>query len=181
MEDGMRTNKQPMEKMVASLHRFLLFGIIFLLFSINSCSSHAPEDKTLSKETSEGVEVKSVKIKGETISVGENADTVYDRIGTGSLTTATNDPVNPNSFLKFHSYISEGKTYRISICKTEDLGFDHVCKISILKFDTQSEVQRSLDPKSRGHRDRLGDKIDNSKSAPKVFTDEDLQKYGSKK
>jgi len=181
MVHGMKTIKQPTQKMDASLRLFLLLGILLLLFSVNSCSSHAPQDKTLPKETSEGVDVHSAKIKGVTISVGESADTVYDRIGTGSLTTATNDPANPKNFLKFHSYISEGRAYRISICKTEDLGFDHVCKISILKFNTQSEVQRSPDTKNREHRNSTGDKIENSTSPPKVFTDEDLQKYGSKK
>jgi hypothetical protein len=187
MEGEIKTIKQPMEKMDVSLRLFLLFGIIFLFFSIYSCSSDTPKDKIRSKETSEGVDVVSVKIKGVTISVGEGANTVYDRIGTGSLTTATNDPANPNSFLKLHTYVSEGKTYRISICKTQDLVFDHVCRISILKLrqrsdsNTKSEVERSLVNRDLGHRDRSGDKIDKNKSAPKVLTDEDLQKYRPKK
>jgi hypothetical protein len=190
MGKGIKTIKPPMEKMNASLRLFLLFGFLLLFFSISSCSSHAPEDKTVSKETSEGVDVISVKIRDESISVGETANAVYDRIGTGSLTTATNDPAHPNSFLKLHTYVSEGKTYRISICKTEDMEFDHVCRISILKlpqgtdFNTPSKLDQNPDTMTHGHRDRPGDGIDSGsgKSTPKVYTDEDLQKkYGPKK
>jgi hypothetical protein len=190
MGKGIKTIKPLMEKMNASLRLFLLFGFVLLFFSISSCSSHTPEDKTVSKETSEGVDVISVKIRGESISVGETANIVYDRIGTGSLTTATNDPAHPNSFLKLHTYVSEGKTYRISICKTADMEFDHVCRISILKlpqgtdFNTRSKLDQNPDTMAHGHRDRPGDGIDSGsgKSTPKVYTDEDLQKkYGPKK
>jgi hypothetical protein len=189
MGNGLKTIKPPLKKMNASLRLFFLFGFLFLFFSVNSCSSDAPEDKTVSKETSEGVDVISVKIKGESISVGESANTVYDRIGTGSLTTATNDPAHLNSFLKLHTYVSEGKTYRISICKTEDMQFDHVCRISILKLpqrtdlNTRSELDHKPDTSARRHRDRSGDRIDSGsdKSTPKVFSDEDLQRYGPKK
>jgi hypothetical protein len=175
---GKRTEtfKPSPEKMDARLRFFLLFGFVVIFFSISSCSSNAPEDKNLSKETSEGIDVNSVKIRGESIHIGESANTVYDRIGTGSLTTATNDPAQANSILKLHTYASEGKIYRISICRTKEMPSDHVCRISILK------LPQGTDPKARSGPERGPDTkgIDSGKNAPKVFSDKDLQKYGQK-
>jgi hypothetical protein len=175
---GKRTEtfKPSPDKMDARLCFFLLFGFLAISFSISSCSSNAPENKNLSKETSEGVDVGSVKIRGESIYIGEGANTVYARIGTGSLTTATNDPAQANSILKLHTYASEGKIYRISICRTKEMPSDHVCRISILK------LPQGTDPKARSGPERGPDTkgIDSGKNAPKVFSDKDLQKYGQK-
>src|ERR1700690_1168074 len=167
----------PMANKDELFYLFIVIGAISLLLSIISCSSNNPADKSPSKETANSTDVETVKIKGVMISVGDSADAVYSQIGRGILTAATNDPAGQSSIMIFHFYVSEAKTYRISFCKL-DKGYYHVCRISLVelpqKIDVgnQSAVEQDLEVKR--HRQR--DSINNTQSAPKIITNDDLNK-----
>ena len=161
---------------------FIVIGAISLLLSIISCSSNNPADKSPSKESADSTDVDSVKIKSVMISVGDSADTVYGHIGRGILTAATNDPAGQGSIIIFDSYVSEDKTYRISFCKA-DKGYYHVCRISMLKLPqkmgtgNQSGVEQDLDVARHGQRNSMN----KNQSAPKIITNDDLNKINRSK
>ena len=172
----------PMSAKKVLFYSICLIGVLSLLLSIISCSSHNPADKSPSKKTMDGADVESVKIKGVMISVGDNADTVNSQIGKGVLIVATNDPADQSSIIIFSTYVTEGKTYRISFCKAGK-GYYHVCRISFVELpkktgvDTQSEMDLNLNAEHH----RRHDSINNSQSGSNIVTNDDLTKNRSKK
>jgi hypothetical protein len=153
------------------LHLLILVGALSLLLSIISCSSHNPEDEATPKTTVGGNNLQSVKINGVKISVGETADTVYSQIGRGILTVATNDPADKNSIIIVHSYLTEGKTYRVSFCK-DMKQYYHVCKISLVELSPKTRFDLQSDANRRMRRDS----INNKRSSPKIITNDELKK-----
>ena len=176
--DEMDKRDLPLAKKDTLSYLFILIVGLSILFLIISCSSRNPLDDAPSKTTVDSTGLEAVKIKGVMISIGDSADTVYSQIGMGGLTSATNDPADPNNIIIVHSYVTEGNTYRISFCKALK-GYYHVCKISLATLSSspslkkgvgiQSNVERNLNAERR-------DGINNSQSRSKIFTDDDIKR-----
>ncbi len=112
----------------------LLFVIMSLLLflSIVSCSFEDSSVQNHAEKKEDSKHIESVKVNGVTISVGDNLNTVYDKIGRGIFTIITNDPADTSGVIISHDYVSGDKTYRVSSCRV-DKGDYHICKISLLR------------------------------------------------
>ena len=155
-----------------------------LSFAVSSCSSRSTESPA-PKEGTHDVDVRSATIKGYRINVGDRATEVYDRIGTGSNAIVKNDQANPAELIMQHDYESGEKRYRFYFCKTADLQYHHLCRITNLKSSSNSIVPSVPGAASggdgRGGQDKTAVGSGEKRSGTQLYTDEDLRKETLKK